>query len=545
MQVDGMMLVYQPVDRDPGSTAFADALREVASKTADLRLVSPYLGFGVLRPLTEGRRFRLVTDLGACFEAGADDQLVNFLSDNVDSIRDSPGVHAKVVLGPERALIGSANLTRQAICNRLEMACLVRGERALGELEAWFDELWNAANVVEASELRDLQQVASAAVAARRSSSPRLTSRLRARHGALGWLAPHSGEEPRRETVGGTASKRWSPVDVPEIDLLAKEVARLSGSRSEALMMLRTLAEALEVTGLDVDDERLHLNFGNRRVSITVGQRFVSWFGPSRRLGGSREYMGFLLDDFDVAERVTRRLPGSDSDAFTRAGKPDVPSLYVPIERVADLPDEARSSWHRGIRAEVERAGKSSYRAKKRRGLYFILTSTDAFLETARRAFPKGWWFGVNNGSRGHMQLAAVLPLLRGQVETLEWPVGHSKPRAAYAEMLPGDPILVWTGHGEDPRWGLLGRAVLLEVRKDHVVLGEGEAFPQPLTPYPKGQPMETGTVRFLRDQLGADFAPLGDVLRAVFSTPRRHPVTVAPVPPEVVEAIVARGQGD
>ena len=106
-------LVFHPIDRaDPPSTAFMDAARAVLSASeGPLRLVGPYLGHAVLDALIRGRRFRLVTDLDACFGVRADPALVALLEANLSSVRDLDAVHAKVLLSDGAALMGSANFT--------------------------------------------------------------------------------------------------------------------------------------------------------------------------------------------------------------------------------------------------------------------------------------------------------------------------------------------------------------------------------------------------------------------------------------------------
>lgn len=211
-----------------------------------------------------------------------------------------------------------------------------------------------------------------------------------------------------------------------------------------------------------------------------------------------------------------------------------------------------RASWHRAIRAEVARTTKagrprrSSYLQHKRPALYALLhdpAERRALAALVARA--RAWWFGVNNKPRGgHVQLDALRPWLSGKVPRFEWPVGHSKPKALYAEIRAGDRVLLWTGHGRDASWGVLGTGAILEVHDDGVVLGHGRAFSRPLTPYTKDQPRETEAVVFLRDCLGEELAPLGDVMHAVFGAKRRNPITIAEVPSGAFDAIVARAEG-
>lgn len=140
------------------------------------------------------------------------------------------------------------------------------------------------------------------------------------------------------------------------------------------------------------------------------------------------------------------------------------------------------------------------------------------------------------------MRLTDLEPLFDGSRGELCWPVGRSKtePRSAYADMLPGDPVLLWTGQGRDPQWGVLGTATVSRVSADHLTLSRGQRFSKPVTPYPKGEPADTDTVRFLVRVLGEHFKPIGDVRQAVYGEGRTNPVTVAQVPEPSFQEIVA-----
>lgn len=268
-------------------------------------------------------------------------------------------------------------------------------------------------------------------------------------------------------------------------------------------------------------------------MSITLGQRYVIWLVRKH----SRNTLGLLLDDFDVARKYASTMADVTSGAFRKGGEEDVPSFYWPPEKLDVLPDDVKQSWRRGIRDELARCGPSSYVAKKRPALYSVIRSIPLRWEVVRRAFPCAWWFGVNNGRAGHMTLDDVKPLLEG--EQLHWPVGHSKriPWTAYEEMLPGDEVLIWTGRGLNPDWGLLGVARVVSVAGDHVVLHRFKRFEEPVRPY-REQAVESEAVRLLFDVFGDDFKPLGDVRQAVYGKGRTNPITVARVAVSAVDDI-------
>ncbi|MBX3184760.1 MAG: hypothetical protein KF915_19210, partial [Polyangiaceae bacterium] len=131
-------LIYQPIPPDESSEALGSAVGRVIAESGAIAIASPYLSIEVLLPLVEGRTFRLVTDQYACFESGGNERLFGFFREHLSCIRSVRGLHAKVVLGEQAALFGSANLTMNGLCHRFEVAGVVRGDH-LEELRKWFE----------------------------------------------------------------------------------------------------------------------------------------------------------------------------------------------------------------------------------------------------------------------------------------------------------------------------------------------------------------------------------------------------------------------
>ncbi|MBI3948276.1 MAG: phospholipase D family protein [Armatimonadetes bacterium] len=506
--------------------------------------MSPYVGCGILSPLVGGRRFRLVTDLEACFESDAEDRLIRFLSDNAEFIRHVGHVHAKVVLTDGGALVGSANLTERGFGWRHEMGCLILDPTLLASIESWFDDLWAVGERVDETRLTSAVERGREVAAVRQRAAAGREGRTPVPHGprrSLGWMAPHGATHrvPGREGGGGAADERED-----EHEELATQLRALTRSPDECDRVLSLLARSLEVAGVSVEDQRLHLNFGSTPVSITINQRYVAWC--EHRRGG--EQFGFILDDVGTAEDAARRIDGAWAGRFRKQGSDDQPTLHVPVERLTDIPGAVLQSWERAILREAGRTRadgtpfESSFRRFKRPFLYRVLTDAALRREITKRAFAaRCWWFGINNGSRGHVRLAQIRGLLDGRQSEFVWLVGQSKPRRLYRQMRRGDDVLLWAGHGDDPRWGIIGAAVIKDSTEQSVTLAEAHRFEDPITPYPKGAPQRTEQVEFLRSTFGDDFTPLGDVMRAVFGTRRTPPITVAEIGYHAFRAVARR----
>lgn len=372
-------LVYQPVPPDRRSNAFADAIGRVVEPADAVALVSPYLAHSILTAVIGAREFRLVTDVEACLEGGADPALARFLAQHHEAIRDARGVHAKVVIGTDLALLGSANLTTQGLGSRFEMGCLVHDENAIAELRQWFEALWTHAAPLDVAKI----DATTSTIRATPSASGDGPTPLAARTGDLGWLAVAA----RDSAASPGRARRAVPSEVAAEDLeeLSRRLSSLTRSRAEARQLLEMLRGALQTADLAPDDDRLHLNFSRpRRLSISIGQRHVAWCRAKAKI---REF-GMMLDDFDLAERTAAAIDGARVDAYTKNFVPVVPELYVPVGALERLSTGVLESWRRAIRWQVRECGKSSYRDKKRVALYDMLLDDDLRAEAIRAAHP-------------------------------------------------------------------------------------------------------------------------------------------------------------
>ena len=106
---------------------------------------------------------------------------------------------------------------------------------------------------------------------------------------------------------------------------MVETLQKLTFSREEALRTLVLLAEALHVSGLDVDDERLHLGFfsSRKRIHVTVVQRYVAWLDHNSAFG-------FMLDDASLAKQLEEELKPHAWVGWFR--RPDTPTIHVQIK---------------------------------------------------------------------------------------------------------------------------------------------------------------------------------------------------------------------
>lgn len=373
------------------SCAFADAAREVlkASPSGEVRLISPYLSHTVLAALIANRPFRLITDLAACFEAYTDEPLASILSAHCAQIRQRDRVHAKLVLTDNAALLGSANLTDSGFADRDELGCVLFDVSQVRTLRAWFDDLWAAARPVTQLDIGRAAETgrSSTPLAGEAAGSPSAcVAKSLCHHRSLGWMSPHADE-----SSGPSRSSHRAPIEPRDWKDLVTQLRRLTKSPAQAEQVLKLLAQALEISGLGVGDQRLHLNFGRRPMSITIVQRYVAWCDTE----GHPEF-GFILTDSELADSVAGQIPGARVSFFRRAGSDDASALHVPVSALSAVPESVLSDWERAIRHECGRRKadgspyRSSFRHLTREALYHVLREPPERARLVADAHPEG-----------------------------------------------------------------------------------------------------------------------------------------------------------
>ncbi|WP_146114989.1 hypothetical protein [Malikia spinosa] len=122
--------------------------------------MSPYIGLGYLKRIVGiSSSWKLISDLDEWLAAAPRNErplIHDFLDVNRDQVRHYSGVHAKTVIGPLAAYVGSANLTLRGLLSRVELGFRVETTEHLDELHRWFDDLWNQATFAE---MKDVQHV--------------------------------------------------------------------------------------------------------------------------------------------------------------------------------------------------------------------------------------------------------------------------------------------------------------------------------------------------------------------------------------------------
>ncbi len=135
----------------------------LATTSGVVRIVSPYVSESIILGDIGNREVRLLTavnkkDIG--FGATSLDALERLIDKGVKcrSMPDDPTLHAKVyIFGSESALVTSANFTKRALDDNIEVGSIV-DEDGVQTLTAWFEKLWKTAKVLDAQRIAQLKQ---------------------------------------------------------------------------------------------------------------------------------------------------------------------------------------------------------------------------------------------------------------------------------------------------------------------------------------------------------------------------------------------------
>lgn len=150
-------LLYQAIGVSNQQSPFDEAILTVAN-SASVTIVSPYISMGYLeRIIRVSSGWRLISDVEAWLGSTTVDErlkVVHFIENHQEKIHHYPALHAKVLVSPHRAYIGSANITHSGILRKIELGLLLDDEGLLVELNQWVDSLWNYASVPELDEVK-------------------------------------------------------------------------------------------------------------------------------------------------------------------------------------------------------------------------------------------------------------------------------------------------------------------------------------------------------------------------------------------------------
>ena len=275
----GVELIYHDFDDETPDSRFEEILTRL-SDDAMLDITCPYLGLDVLRSLTDrARTWRLVTDVQAWVGSRPQeerDAVLEFVRTNRESIHDCRSLHAKVFLGSDAGLVGSANVTYSGLAKNPEMAVLFKDTDEVDELATWFEDLW------ERTQTPDVEALGTYLIEAESLERDERSRPVMAETG------------PSIDTSLQVLGEPAIEVDEASHQRLVKTVSQ-APSREWTNTYFDWVADVIESTELDESDERIATTVPTMsvRLPVNINHRY------SVAGGGKSEKRSSTIDALD------------------------------------------------------------------------------------------------------------------------------------------------------------------------------------------------------------------------------------------------------
>jgi hypothetical protein len=343
------LIHHDPSDRT-GVSPFDKAIRNVAEGEEAL-IACPYISPDYLEGITgRAEGWFLLTDVGEWLGIHSHsnrESIRKFLIEHRDRVRHVTDLHAKVVVGDDRALIGSANFTKKGLTGRTEMSVLFEEGDAVDELTEWFETLWSIYDPPEIDRVERYIETASESPIPARSQSS---------------VSFSSGESPGTASLSRSQSSD-DTVAVDDEESHAKLVQRVNKAPSPewACSYFRLVDELLSETGLTNDDPRLLTSIPQAgTLPVTVNNRYalVAFRGERSRtefiFPSDAEGTDSYIQRADYTGRFDPLYGESESDTPWFVGFDGIPGQIVD--------DGFKQRWLSAVANEMGRAEKSPYR---------------------------------------------------------------------------------------------------------------------------------------------------------------------------------------
>ncbi len=324
---------------------FAEALSKIAAEQ-EISIASPYLRLEVLRGLVDvAESWELITDLRewmGSIQAAEMQETVDFLQAHLYAVRDVAGLHAKLVLGPDTAYLGSANLTRSGLTRNHELGVVLDDADELVALREWYEGLWKGGKKRTHEEIEHL---------ARAFSHDSAPDREERRKQAANWdvediSRPQASLAPLRVEADSSAST--SPMVQVDDRAWKRLVERLqlAPGRWWAERFFDLFARLLDATGLVCDDRRLAATIPTTTdlLPVSINDRYVlSGMWKTNRDLGFMVGPDFLLPD-ELADHCVHRGDGYEPNSHE--SEETVPK-FTALDVFPDttLPEELLEQW--------------------------------------------------------------------------------------------------------------------------------------------------------------------------------------------------------
>jgi hypothetical protein len=121
-------------------------------KNKVIKIACPYIGLYYFEDVVikKCKDWKLLTDINALIKSQQNktttEKMIYFLEKFNKKIRHINGLHAKVILSENKALVGSANFTNNGITENNEMSVIINDFKKIHEIRMWYDIWWEKAS---------------------------------------------------------------------------------------------------------------------------------------------------------------------------------------------------------------------------------------------------------------------------------------------------------------------------------------------------------------------------------------------------------------
>jgi len=343
------LIYHNPSDRS-GQSPFDASIREITNG-GEVLIACPYIALDYLEEITDqADSWFLLTDVGewlSIHNRSNREAIQNFLIDHRDQVRHVKNLHAKVVLGNDQALIGSANFTTKGLTGRTEMSVLIDEQDMVDELTDWFETVWSVYNPPEIDRVKTYVETTDDA------PSPAQTQST---------VSFPSDKSPGTASLN-TSSGTEDAIDIEPGDSHADLVQRVAEAPSPewAYSYLKLANELLSEIGLSNDDPRLLMSLPQAgTLPITVNNRYalVAFREEQSRteliLPSDAPETEAYVEDADYSGRFDPIYGEDESETPWFVGFDGLPQQ--PVD------DTFRDLWVQAVKDEMERATASPYK---------------------------------------------------------------------------------------------------------------------------------------------------------------------------------------
>lgn len=275
------------------------------------------------------------------------ERIVDFIKSNHKKIHYFKNVHAKVIITGEKVFLGSANLTKTGVTEKIEMSVLISDDHKVYELTQWFNDMWDESDTVDIDKLvqylRQNQDLPELSICKPKGSLPARSPMNKSK------LASSQNEE-----YNALEIIKNHMIDHEELVKCLKKYPNKDWINS----YFDLIKEIIDFAGLRNEDERLVMSIlKSSKLPITINQRYVLRCTPIGKVG-----LIMPLEYNSESNFVKDGVSEEDKKYFFRNKTQE--ARWVNFNRLDGIvfSPEIKKLWKQAILVELNRGTRSGHR---------------------------------------------------------------------------------------------------------------------------------------------------------------------------------------